>query len=76
MTEETPEADCVVPELEAGTSFDDLLQAIAKTIERMRIIMLKRFIQNLLISMSVPFDNPSAGGVAEEHGLFNVAYAG
>jgi hypothetical protein len=37
-------ADCAVPELAAGTSFADLLQAIAQTIERMRIVMLKRFI--------------------------------
>jgi hypothetical protein len=51
-------ADCVVPDLEAEPSFADLLQAIAKTIERMRIVMLKLFIKNLLLSMSMSFDNP------------------
>lgn len=50
-------ADCVVPELEAAPSFADLLQAIAKTMERIRIVMLKRFINNLRLSMSMPFDN-------------------
>lgn len=51
-------ADCAVPDLEAEPSFADLLQAIAKTRARMRIMMLSRFIKNLLLSMSMTFDNP------------------
>ena len=51
-------AVCVVPELEAEPSFDDLLQATPKTIKRMTIVMLRHFIMNLLILMSMPVDNP------------------
>jgi hypothetical protein len=51
-----------VPELEPGPSreaiSDDFLQAIVKTIKRMTIVMLKRFIENLLLLMSMLVDNP------------------
>jgi len=43
--------------LRAGIS-DDVLQAIAETIKRMTIVMLKRFTKNLLLSMSILFDDP------------------
>ena len=51
-----------MPELEpepsrAGIS-DDFLQAIAKTIKRMTIVMLKCFTKNLLLLMSILFDDP------------------
>ena len=55
-------ADCVVPELEpgplpAGIS-DEFLQAIVETIKRMTIVRLKRFTKNLLLLMSILFDDP------------------
>jgi hypothetical protein len=52
-----------MPELEselssAGIS-DDSLQAIVKAIRRMTIVMLKRFTKNLLLSMSIRYDDPA-----------------
>ena len=55
-------ADCVMPELAPGSSragtSDDFLQAIVKTIKRMTIVMLKCFKKNLLLLISMLFDDP------------------
>jgi len=43
--------------LPAGIS-DEFLQAIVETIKRMTIVRLKRFTKNLLLLMSILFDDP------------------